>query len=254
MRKTAPEPGEDETLDSFYRGRVRLLQNKSGYRFSLDAPLLADFIRTRPGDSLLELGTGNGVISLLLGVRPFGRITALELQPGLAGLARRNVRLNGLEGRITVLEADIRTFEPGDRFDVVFSNPPYIRKQGGHLSLSGEKSIAKHEIRCDIFDIMRAAAGALKRDGRGYFIYPAARRGDFDAARETAGLKTRKLRFVHSRPGERPRWMLAECDFSAPAAAVEPPLHVYGPDGRYTPEMERVFRGESGDSIIEQPE
>lgn len=253
MRTTAPEPGDDETLDSFYHGRVRLFQKKAGYRFSLDAPLLADFIRVAPAESLLELGTGNGVISLLLGLRPLARIVALELQPGLADLARRNVRLNGLEARITVLEADIRTFEPADKFDVVFSNPPYIRRHGGHLSLSGEKSIAKHEIRCDVFDIMRAAAGALKRGGRGYFIYPAARRGDFDEALEKSGLKTRRLRLVHSRPGEAPRWMLVECDSSAPEPGVQPPLFVYGEDGRYTPEMERIFRGESFGAIPGQP-
>jgi tRNA1Val (adenine37-N6)-methyltransferase len=175
----------------------------------------------------------------------------LELQPGLAELARRNVRLNGLKARIVVQEADIRTFKPLDKFDVVFSNPPYIRRQGGHLSLSGEKSIAKHEIRCDISDIMQAAAGAMKRDGRACFIYPAARRGDFDGAREKNGLRTRALRFVHSRPGHPPRWMLAECDFSAPEPSVRPPLFVYGRDGRYTPEMERIFRGESREALPE---
>jgi tRNA1(Val) A37 N6-methylase TrmN6 len=251
MRKIAAEPAEDETLDSFYHGRVRLFQKKSGYRFSVDAPLLADFIRTRPGESLLELGAGNGVISLLVSLQPFARIVALELQPGLAELARRNVRLNRLEARITVMEADLRTFEPVDKFDVVFSNPPYIRRRGGHLSLSGEKSIAKHEIRCDISDIMRTAAGAMKREGRSYFVYPAARRGDFDAARERAGLRTQALRFVYSRPGEAPRWILAECDFSAPEPLVRPPLFVYGRDGRYTPEMERIFRGESREALPE---
>jgi len=251
MRQSAPEPGEDETLDSFYHGRVRLFQKKAGYRFSIDAPLLADFIETRPGESLLELGAGNGVISLLLGIKPFGRVVALELQPGLAGLARRNIRLNGLQDRIAVLEEDIRTFRPGEKFDVVFSNPPYIRKQGGHLSLSDEKSVAKHEIRCDISDIMQAAAGAMKRDGRSYFVYPAARRGDFDAARERSGLRTRTLRLVHSRPGGAPRWLLAECDFTAPRTSVRPPLIVHGGDGRYTPEMERIFQGESREALPE---
>jgi len=251
MRQSAPEPGEDETLDSFYHGRVRLFQKKAGYRFSIDAPLLADFIETRPGESLLELGAGNGVISLLLGIKPFGRVVALELQPGLADLARRNIRLNGLQDRIAVLEEDIRTFRPGEKFDVVFSNPPYIRKRGGHLSLSDEKSVAKHEIRCDISDIMQAAAGALKRNGRSYFVYPAARRGDFDGAREKNGLRTRTLRLVHSRPRGEPRWMLAECDFSAPEPTIRPPLFVYGEDGRYTPEMERIFRGESRESLPE---
>jgi tRNA1Val (adenine37-N6)-methyltransferase len=252
MTKTSPESGDDETLDSFYHGQVRLIQKKMGYRFSVDAPLLADFIETRPGETLLELGAGNGVIFLLLSRRPFLRITALEIQPGLAALARRNVLLNGLAGRIIVLEEDLKAYKPGEAFDVVFSNPPYIRKKGGHLSLSAEKSAAKHEIHCDIFDIMQAASRALKRSGRCYIVYPAARRPDFDRAREAGGLKTRKFRLVHSRAGEAPRWLLAECDFSAVEPSELPPLFVYGEGGAYTPEMERIFRGEAVGAISEQ--
>ena len=113
-----PTPRDGETLDTFYRGRVRVLQRKKGYRFSVDAPLLADFIRPRPEDDALELGAGSGIISLLLSVKPFRSITALEVQAGLAGLARRNVELNGLGGRIRIIETDLRTYEPGPTFDV----------------------------------------------------------------------------------------------------------------------------------------
>jgi len=105
---------DGETLDAFYHGRIRVLQTKAGYRFSIDAPLLADFIRTRPGDEALELGTGSGIISLLLSVRPFKRITAVEIQSGLAGLARRNVALNGLQDRFEdVRAAKARALERG---------------------------------------------------------------------------------------------------------------------------------------------
>ena len=115
---------DDETLDAFYHGRVRVLQKKKGYRFSVDAPLLADFIRTRADDEALDLGTGSGIISLLLSVKPFRRIAALEIQAGLADLARRNVEINGLGDRIEVVEGDLRAYEPGRRFDLIFSNPP----------------------------------------------------------------------------------------------------------------------------------
>ena len=141
----APRP-DAETLGAFFHGRIRILQPKKGYRFSVDAPLLADFIRTRPEDEALEIGTGSGVISLLLSLKPFRKITAIEIQAGLAGLARRNVELNGLGGRIEVVEADLRTFEPGRTFDLIFSNPPYIRKATGFLGASAEKSAAKHEL------------------------------------------------------------------------------------------------------------
>jgi len=244
MKRSKPSPGEDETLDSFYHGRVLLLQKKRGYRFSVDAPLLADFIRTRPEDWLLELGAGNGIISLLLSRKPFRRIVCLEVQPSLADLARRNIALNRLQKKIVVLEQDLRAFRPEEKFDLVFSNPPYIKSRGGHLSVSDEKSIAKHEIKGDIFDIMQAAGGVLKQDGRACFIYPVKRRGDFDRATEEFGLKVETLRFVHSRAGTPARWFLAECRFDAPSIKVLPPLWVYEETGEYTPEMKAIFAGE----------
>ena len=105
-----PLKGDDESLDAFYRGRILILQKKNGFRFSLDAPLLADFIRTEAEDELLELGTGCGVVALLLSIKPFRSLTALEIQDSLFDLAFRNVRLNHLDERIRVLRADLREY------------------------------------------------------------------------------------------------------------------------------------------------
>jgi tRNA1(Val) A37 N6-methylase TrmN6 len=244
MKRSELSPGGDETLDSFYHGRILVLQKKRGYRFSVDAPLLAGFLRTRPDDRLLELGAGNGIITLLLSRKPFRRIVCLEVQPGLADLARRNVALNRLEDKILVLEQDLRAFEPTEKFDLVFSNPPYIKGPGGHLSRSEEKSIAKHEIKGGIFDIMQTAGRVLEKDGRACFIFPVKRRGDFEKALEKAGLKTRILRFVHSRRGDPARWFLAECRFEAPPPEILAPLWIYEESGEYTPEMKAIFAGE----------
>jgi tRNA1Val (adenine37-N6)-methyltransferase len=247
---TSPTPPLDgETLDAFYRGRIRILQKKKGYRFSVDAPLLADFIRTRPEDEALELGTGSGVISLLLRVKPFKRVAALELQADLADLARRNVELNGLAGRIDIVEADLRTFEPGRTFDLIFSNPPYIRAATGFLSASAEKSAAKHEIHGTIAEILGKTAEWLAPDGRACFVYPEKRRADFLAAAEANGLAVRRLRFVHPREGEPPNLFLIElgCETGANAKGGDmelmPPLVLFGPDGKYTAAAEEVFSG-----------
>jgi tRNA1Val (adenine37-N6)-methyltransferase len=244
MKRASPELEQDETLDSFYHGRILVIQKKKGYRFSVDAPLLAAFIRTGPADCLLEAGAGNGIISLLLSLRPFRRIVCLEIQPALADLAGRNVCLNRLDDRIKVLEQDLRTFEPKDRFDVVFSNPPYIRKEGGQPSRSPERAVAKHEIWCDIFDIMQLAGRALTRAGRGYFIYPARRKEDFEQAAEQNGLKIRTLRYVHPSREKPARWFLAECGFSRDVEEELPPLFVHDTQGEYSPEMKRIFSGE----------
>ena len=234
---------KDESLDAFYRGRILILQKKRGYRFSLDAPLLADFIRPRAGDELLELGTGSGVIALLLSVRRFGRLTALEIQPALAGLAWRNVRLNGLADRISVVRADLRRFRPGPRFDVVFSNPPYIAQSTGFLSADPEKAIAKHEIKCDILGVMRAASELLKPDGRACFVFPARRAEDFGRAAEAAGLAVRRRRFVLARPGDSANLFLAECRFRRGPLRELPPLFLRDAAGKDTPEARAIYEG-----------
>jgi tRNA1(Val) A37 N6-methylase TrmN6 len=236
----------DETLDPFYHGRFRILQGRKGYRFSVDAPLLADFVRTRPSDELLELGTGSGVISILLSIKPFARITAIEIQEGLADLARRNVILNGLEDRIEVVRADFRTWDPGRRFDVVFANPPYIRGRTGRLSASEEKSVAKHEINGDIFDIMRATRAFLKGGGRAYFVYPERRRKDFEDAVNGHDLKLKAIRPICPREGQAANLFLVECGRESPETRVLPHFILYGRDGEYTAEAEAVFSGRTG--------
>jgi tRNA1Val (adenine37-N6)-methyltransferase len=247
----------DETLGTFYHGRIRVLQKKKGYRFSVDAPLLADFIRTRADDEALDLGTGSGIISLLLSVKPFKRITALEIQPGLADLARRNVELNRLQGRIEVVEGDLRTYEPGRKFDLIFSNPPYIRSATGFLSRSAEKSAAKHELHGGIGEILQKTAEWLSPEGRACFVYPEKRRADLARAANARDFRILRFRHVLPRQDEPPNLFLVELGLAAgepgrlgrePAGEhVEPeimtPLVLYGPDGKYTADAEAVFSG-----------
>lgn len=247
---TTPEirPGAGETLDGFYHGRIRILQQKTGYRFAVDAPLLADFIRTGPDEDLLEIGTGCGVIALLLSLKPFRSLIALEVQAELAELARRNVALNGLEGRITVLRTDARDFAPGRRFDVVFSNPPYVRARGGHLSRSLQRSAAKHELAGTIFDIMRKTRELLKEGGRAYYIFPERRRHDLMTAAKAADLGLKTLRPVRPRATEPANLVLVELGPAAGTgeATTLPPFILFGDDGAYTAEAERVFAGRTG--------
>ncbi len=233
----------DETLNTFYHGRILVLQKKKGYRFSVDSPLLADFIQTKKYDELLELGTGNGIISLLLSIKPFKHITAIEIQESLVDLARRNICLNKLGEKITVICRDLRSFHSRRKFDVVFSNPPYIRKMEGHLSVSKEKSIAKHELKCDIFDIMRKTAELLKKEGRAYFIYPMKRKKDFMGAVEKHRLKIKALRFVLPRAERAPHFLLAECSSVSKKEVILPPLVLFDEAGNYTQEAKEIFSG-----------
>ncbi|MHB8055450.1 MAG: tRNA1(Val) (adenine(37)-N6)-methyltransferase [Candidatus Aminicenantales bacterium] len=248
--KNTLRPGE--TLDNFYRGRVRLIQPKKGYRFATDAPLLAAFVELRPQDDVCELGTGNGVVAVLLGFKPFRRLTAIEIQPRLADMARRNVAGNDLAGRIEVVEADLRTWRPGRRFDAVVSNPPYHEKRAGFRCPDPEKAIAKHEVTCDIMEIMQAVSALLKDKGRAFFVYPAAREGDFRAAAEKNGLRPAVVRKIHPRAGARPNHFLAElrpvAAFTGEETAL-PPLFLHpASGGEFTAEAAAMLEGSGNET------
>lgn len=234
---------EDETLDTFYHGRIRVLQKKKGYRFSIDAPLLADFIQTRKTERILELGTGNGIISLLLSVKPFASITAVEIQASLADLARRNVILNNCEDRIKVIHSDLRAFSADEKYDVVLSNPPYIKRNAGHLSVSDEKSVAKHELKCTIFDIMQRTEELLKMQGVAYFIYAAIREEDFMQAIQDTQLRIRNIRYVFPYKDSAPNFFLLSLDFSSQEPRQLRPLFLYAREREYTKETQDIFRG-----------
>jgi len=243
MKPNSPNKGEDETLDTFYHGQILVLQKKKGYRFSVDAPLLADFIQTKKTDNLLEIGTGCGIISLLLSIKSFDHLTALEIQSSLVDLARRNVQLNDLTAKISIVQGDIRDFAAHEKFDVIFSNPPYIKQMSGHLSLSNEKSVAKHELKINIFDIMQKMTELLKEDGRAYFIFPAKRKDDFWRATEFCGVRVQSYRLVYPHQDSEPNFVLVCCDFRADKAICHLPLVLYDKKGEYTEETEDIFSG-----------
>ena len=160
---------------------------------------------------------------MLLSVKPFHHIVALEVQQGLADLARRNIMLNHLDGRITIVEKDFRQYKPWHQFDIVFSNPPYIPKDSGYLS--------------------RTAKDWLKSSGSAYFILPDNRREEFEAELSQAGLRLKRCRLVYPREGEPPNFFLAECGQTDSEVETMPPLVLYGQDGKYTEEAEAIFSG-----------
>ena len=234
---------KDETLDSFYHGRIQVIQKRKGYRFAIDAPLLADFIQTTEESELLELGTGHAIVSLLLSIKPFKSITAVEVQASLAELARRNVRLNFLEKRIHIVEQDLRQFRSEKKYDIIFSNPPYNKRLGGHPSPHEEIAIAKHELKCTIFDIMQKTSCLLKRRGRAYFIFPEKRRDELEESAKMNGLKIKSIRSVCPRLGARPNLFLVDCDFSSEKVIRHPDLVLYDEEGQYSREAQEIFSG-----------
>jgi len=187
-----------ETIDSFLEGRLRIIQSRQGYRFSVDALLLAEFVSLRSEDLVVDLGAGCGIISLFLAAkRKVGFIFGVELQEELASQARRNIVLNGLEGKIAVIQGDLRQLPlaPGCA-DVVVSNPPYRREKSGRINPQPSKAIARHEITASLDDILAAAKALLKRGGRLAVIYPANRLPEVFARMKMREMEPKRLQII----------------------------------------------------------
>ncbi len=236
--------GEDESLDSFFRGKVKILQKKKGWRFSIDAPLLASYIVCDKENELLELGAGNGVVSILLAYsKPLKKILALEIQEPLVSLAERNVRINSLRDKIQVIKGDIKSLNSLKKFDIVFSNPPYQKVREGRISPNTERAIAKHEILCELKDVLRAFASTMKEKGRGYIIYRTDRLAEFEKKCEEEGLWIKRMRLVHSNLDSPSQLFLCELGLEKVEKITEKPLIIYKHGKEYTEEMENILSG-----------
>jgi len=204
----------DETLDTFFDGRLQIVQKKKGYRFSVDAILLSQFTKIRKNETVIDLGTGCGILPLLLSQTTKANfLVGVEIQKGLAECAEKNVFLNHLGNRISILKQDFRglkrTFPPGS-FDVVLSNPPYRRYRTGRINPSMEKAIARHEIKGTLGDLISIASYLLPPKGRCYLIFPALRTVDLLVALRGAKLEPKRLQFVHPRIAEEAKFILIE--------------------------------------------
>lgn len=234
----------DETLDTI-KG-VKLFQSKRGYRFSMDAVLLENFIKAGQSAGGIELGTGSGIISILLAKRlKKAKIIAVEIQKTLAENARRNIRLNNLDDRIEILETDILSLKkvlPVNKFDFVFSNPPFRKTRTGLISNDNERAAARHEIKITLPDLINTATYLLKNAGKFYLIYHPFRLIELIALLRSKHLEPKRIQFVHSKAGEEAKMVLIEALKNSGAwLKVEPPLYIYDEGGEYTAEMKRIY-------------
>ncbi|MBW2216324.1 MAG: methyltransferase [Deltaproteobacteria bacterium] len=180
MKQSIPPEIEllpDEDIDPFMDGRLRLIQSKDGYRFSIDAVFLSEFVTIKPGDVVVDLGTGCGVIPLiLLLTKPVGYAFGLEVQKELANQAARNSVINGFKDKMSVILGDLKHLSISNRSaDVVICNPPYRKVKSGRINPDMRRAIAKHELMASVDDILHAARNILREKGRLAMIYPAER-------------------------------------------------------------------------------
>lgn len=236
----------NERIDDLQRGGLRVIQRADAFRFGTDAVLLADFAAPRRHDRVCDLGTGTGIIPLLLYARENTiSADAVEIQPDMADMAVRSMALNGLSEKIRVLPGDlrqIRTLLPHARYDLVTCNPPYGKAGGTLLNPDASKRLARHEESCAIEDVACAAAWLLQNGGRLCCVFPAARMIELSDAMRKYRMAPKRIRMVHSRVEKAAHLCLMEGMLDArPGLIIEPPLVIYDENNAYTPELRRIY-------------
>lgn len=245
-------PMSKSTLTPFLNGAVRIHQPVDGYRFSIDSVLLAGFARARTGERVLDLGTGCGVILLIMAHHyHLGSFTGIEIQEELAALASRGFEENGWNESGVVICGDFRTpgsFEEGS-YDLVVCNPPYFEAARGKISSNRGRAFARQGLTAELSDVMAAAERAMAPGGRLCLIWPWNRRKEVSKAASANGLRVFLSRAVLPSPDAEPRVGLIQCVREARKNLELSPLIVRNKDGSYTGEVE----GWLGDRIIDGP-
>jgi tRNA1Val (adenine37-N6)-methyltransferase len=237
---------EDETLDVLLKGNLAVIQSKNGYRFSLDAILLAHFLTVRKGEQIVDLGTGSGVIPLILCfLHTSLQVTGIEIQAAMAERALRSSAWNGFEQRIRIVQGDVcsveQVFSP-QSFDGVTCNPPYLGLKRGRINPHPERRVARHEIRAALRDFLQAGYYLLREKGKMALIYPAERAVDLVEAMREKSLEPKRIQWVHSFASSEASLVLVEGIKGARSeVTVEAPLVVYEKPGIYTEEVKKFL-------------
>ncbi len=237
---------ENERIDDLQRNGYRIIQSPDKFRFGMDAVLLSGFVRVRRGGNVLDLGTGTGIIPILLEAKTqASHLTGLEIQAESADMARRSVCLNHLENKIDIVTGDIKEAElifKAASFDVVTSNPPYMIGEHGLTNPDAPKAIARHEILCTLDDVVRNAAKLLKTGGSFFMVHRPFRLAEIINIMTRYKLEPKRMRLVYPYVDKEPNMVLIEgCRGGKSRMTVEKPLIVYKAPNVYTDEICEKF-------------
>jgi len=225
--------------------RLHIAQPQSGYRYSVDALILAHQVMPAAGNRIVDIGTGCGVIPLILARNyPNIRITGVEIQEKLAAMAAANAAANGMAERIRIEHQDIRELKRSQAgaADIITCNPPHTARFAGRINPHSQRAIARHEILMDLNDLLSAADRLLRESGRLTTIYPTRRMPEVLHKMHTAGFEPRKLRMIHFKPdAPAGRFFVEAVKHGQIGIHRPPPLYIEQADGSYTPEACAIF-------------
>lgn len=242
---------EGERIDDLLSPSFKIIQHERHFRFAIDAVLLANFTTVKKDEFVIDLGTGTGVIPLLLaGRQQPRRVIGIEIQNMLVDMARRSVLLNSLEDYIDIRELDLKNAAEQLGYgiaDVVTANPPYRPVDNGEKNLLEPVAIARHEVCCTLQDVLKSASQLLKNRGRFYMVHLAERLSDIIATAKLYRLEPKVLRMVHSYVQNQAKLVLIQMVKGAQSSLqVLPPLIIYDRPGCYTAEVYKYYYPEEG--------
>ena len=234
------------TEDTFFHGQLKVRQQKDGYRYSIDAVILASFIQPGPKDTIVDLGTGCGIIPMILAFRCNTiKIFGVEIQKELAEIARANISANRMEDRTGIIDSDMKSVNHNmvdGPVDIILSNPPYRKMDSGRINPHQIKTVARHELAVTLDYVVGTAKRLLRTAGKFGVIYPSWRTVDLLMSMKENNIEPKRLRTVHSRFGDEARLIMVEGVKGGQAGLmVEAPLYIYEKDDVYTVEVENMF-------------
>lgn len=231
--------------DLQYKG-LKIIQEDGLFHFGTDAVLLAGFCDVKKTDTVVDLGTGTGIIPLLLSKRTGARVIGIELQKEVFELARQNVELNGLEGKVNIINADLRTLElKEERVTAVVCNPPYEKVGSGRQNIGESIKLARHEICCTLEDAVSCAARLLRDGRKAFYDTPFAKSRRAYKRDERAQAEPKCLRpFAQERGRTRAMCSLRQKKTQSPGLKFNYPLVIYDKNGEYTRQMDKIYHRE----------
>lgn len=237
---------EGERIDDLQRNDLKIIQSKDKFCFGIDAVLLSDFAEVRKNEKVLDIGTGTGIIPILLTAKSNGlSFTGLEIQNESAKMAERSVAINHLEDKVSIVNGDIKDalkYFERESFNVITSNPPYMIDSAGELNEEDEITIARHEIKCTLDDVIREGSKLLKVSGRFYMVHRPFRLVEIFETFRKYNLEPKTMRMVHPFIDKEPNMVLIEAvKCGKPRLKTLKPLIVYREQGVYTDEIYDIY-------------
>lgn len=241
---------ENEVIDDLEFKGLKIIQNKNGFKYGIDSVLLSDFAKKiRKNAKVLDIGTGTGIISILLSKKTeSSQIVGIEVQEEVANMATRSVELNNLEDKIKIINDNILNIEkyfPAEYFDYVVTNPPYQKNNSGLKNENEKQLISRHEVLCSLEDIITKSFKMLRDNGTLYMVHRPERLVDILYLMRKHRLEPKEIRFVQSKAKEKPTLVLIKgVKYSGKFLKVLEPLIIYEDNGEYTDELLKIYNKE----------